>query len=501
MATQLDVRRQQMWRWIATLTLIVFVLLAMPSLTAASGPIAADGLPTEPFGVYFTGYETGSLIGGQLMMDVGSQWAQVYLPWRRVETSPGQYDWSQADALFADAVAVGANVIVYVTENPAWAAQTICGPIDEEHLDDFGDFLTAAVQRYSAAPYNVMYWQLYNEPDNGDPVNFDWLGGCWGRTHPNHAEGAGGAAYAEMLKVAYPAVKAGNPEAMVLLGAMAYDNWYDAENNPEGPFDPIFLDELLLADGGDYFDIINFHYFPSWSWVWESGDRYTSDIYSKANYMVKEVRFYTGETKPIFCTEVGLPYSEPPESFGSAPDPLGAQSYQGQTYSEEATARYLIKAYTRGMSFGLRLIVWFEAVDEERLGYKYGLLKEDLTPTAAYYAYKTLTTELTSAQFIEARRDFPLTNEGYDFEIMGRVKTVLWTTDDLMHEQSLAVMSPGGILRVVDKLGSEKLIRDGGLGDLDGLVNGSVSIAIDGSPKYAEAVPTPHIYMPMTLKP
>ena len=55
-----------------------------------------------------------------------------------------------------------------------------------------------------------------------------------GRGSPNSAAGAGGAAYASLLKVVYPAVKAANPNAMLTLSGIAYD-FFTYEGAPSIP--------------------------------------------------------------------------------------------------------------------------------------------------------------------------------------------------------------------------------------------------------------------------
>ena len=67
--------------------------------------------------------------------------------------------------------------------------------------------------------------------------------------------GKSGAKYAEMLQAIYPAVKAANPNAQVLMGGIAFDYFEDQG----GTFVRSFINEVLQAGGGDYFDIMNFH--------------------------------------------------------------------------------------------------------------------------------------------------------------------------------------------------------------------------------------------------
>jgi hypothetical protein len=78
------------------------------------------------------------------------------------------------------------------------------------------------VARYSVPPYNVKYWELWNEPDV-DPALAGLIGGdipfgCWGdSTDPYY----GGGYYAEMLKAVYPRIKAADPQAQVARGRIA----------------------------------------------------------------------------------------------------------------------------------------------------------------------------------------------------------------------------------------------------------------------------------------
>lgn len=125
-------------------------------------------------------------------------------------TTPGNFNWSAYDGGFADASAKGLLPLVNISGNPDWAATTSCGPISPAYLPEFASFLSALVNRYSKPPYNVHYWEIYNEPDNTD-VNRAWLGGCWGGK---------GKEYGDMLKTAYPAIKAADPDAEVMLGSI-----------------------------------------------------------------------------------------------------------------------------------------------------------------------------------------------------------------------------------------------------------------------------------------
>ncbi|MCW5857120.1 MAG: cellulase family glycosylhydrolase [Caldilineales bacterium] len=226
-----------------------------PQITSAFGPSALAA--NKHIGVWLleTRSDTPPIIRA-----ARASWVRIAINWATAETSPGVYNWNAADRKIQDAKAEGFDVVLAVMHNPTWAADYECGPIKAEHLSTFANFMAAVVQRYGSAPYNIRYFELGNEPDNGDAINQAWVGGCWG-IGPNPAPGAGGAAYADMLKRVYPAMKTANSNALVAIGGLSYEYW----TTEGGPYDPNFLNDLLAAGGGDYFDVINYHFYEAWT--------------------------------------------------------------------------------------------------------------------------------------------------------------------------------------------------------------------------------------------
>jgi hypothetical protein len=477
---------------IIAIPLICLALWGGSVLMPARAGAPASSPSPDPFGVYF--YPGTSLVGGEHMAQAGAQWARLQIWWRDVEGSPWSYDWGNYDTLLAEAASRGFRIVLQMTVNPNWASDTVCGPVYPQHLPNLAEFLKAAVARYSVAPYNVEYWIIYNEPDNADAINSAWLGGCWGAGHPNQAGGAGGAAYAHMLSHVYPAMKAANPEVKVVLGSLAYDYFH---SDSSGPFDPTFLDEVLEAGGGDFFDVLAFNYSTFFWRRWYTGDRYTSGIIGKANWLRNEVVRVTGASKPILVSELGR---------ATAPAP----GETNRPYSDELTAQYVLQANARAMAAGISPIIWFQAVDEPWLLRPYGLLQQDLTPKPAYDAYGVLTREMAGARFLAPRYDLPEVVEGYDFLVKGRLRTVLWlVTEDSQvrspapeRQLGLAVSKPGAALHIVDKFGLETAVVDGSPQDLDGQQDGVVTILLDSSPRIVQDVSRSayHSYFSLTLR-
>jgi len=401
--------------------------------------------------------------------DAGMQTVRFNLRWAEVEpvnTDPPTYEWEDYDALVRAAADAGLAIVLTVRDNPSWAASTACGPIDRVPLSRFADFLRAAVARYSAPPYNVKFWELYNEPDN-KRLDMPQQGGCWGN-YPTE--------YAGLLNAAYPAIKAADPHSQLVFGGLALeeiDGTY---------FNVYFLNQVLAAPGGHQFDVMNFHYYRAFHWRW---DPFGADLIGKTAY-VRGVLAQAGLDKPIILTEVGYPSAGPPED--------------GQDYSDVMSSRYVAQALTRAHAADLRSVVWFEMMDDPNDPRKYGLLGADGTPKPAYSAFQTLTDEIGAAAFLRDESDAGM--ERYVFDAGGgRTIYVLWSTDAVTDTYTLA----GRGLWITDKLGNRRGIRDGAPEDKDGIVNGLVAFDVGADPQYvspmlAGELPAPALYLPLILR-
>ncbi len=448
-----------------------FVLLggmvALFILSSASP--AAAAAPPNPWGVQVL-REIGPGEGLAQGKAAGVNWLRYPLNWRRTETSPGFYRWTQLDADLTNAAANGMQVMIYVVANPTWAATTSCGPLKPEYLDDLGAFLTAAASHIQETfPGLAPYWGVYNEPDIAD-ATLDF-GGCWGKGHPRSATGAGGGAYAQMMAVAYPAIKQGMPSAIVTNGGLAYDDWYSPPTS-YGRVDKNFLADFLAAGGGQYIDALDFHYYPAFNYNWNSSDRYASDIVGKANHL-RQVLSNHSLNRPLLVSETGMRTSAPYPPPGERAD------------------RYVTQVYARSMSAQIYPISWFTLVDYPypEDPYYYGLLTSSLQPKQAYHAYKTLTAELDGHEFLRVRRGFPSSLEGYEFSKAGQHKLVIWSLSTAVG-WSFALAQEGGSVRRVAHTGAVTVLTDGEATDPDGQRDGRITITVGGDPVYLSGLAT-----------
>jgi hypothetical protein len=388
-----------------------------------------------------------------------------------VRTDPPTYEWDQVnESKLETTAASGMQVIAMIRFAPEWARQLpdySCGPITEGAFQAYAQFLTAAVKRYSQPPFNVKYWELGNEPDA--PPLAQYLPkqpfGCWGDPGDDYY---GGGYYAEMLKKAYPAIKAADPQAQVLIGGLLLD--CDPTHPPANKDckSAKFLEGILRNGGGDYFDIVSFHGYPPYNGSssnlgglyydehfpsWESRG---GVVLGKVDF-IREVLANYGFVKPVMHTEGSLIC---PESNPSC-NPPGEDFYESQ-------ADYVAWLFVRNWAAGLKATSWFRF---EGSGWRYGsLLDENQQPKPAYHALDFLTQELAEASYVRQITQFsPL--KTFEFSAPGKKIWVMWAPDEKSHTIAL----PSGANKVYDKYGNDITPSDS-------------QIAV-GSPVYVELAP------------
>jgi hypothetical protein len=373
----------------------------------------------------------------------GATWWRTFLFWDEVEptrTSPPTYDWRHYDPLFQTADRLGLTVIAEIQGNPSWAAPLPGGP--PRDFDQLAQFLAAAVERYDGDGYRdapgsprVTYWELYNEPDNTD-AELARQGRGWG------IWGHHGAAYARMLRRVYPAIKAANPPAKVVFGGIAHDAFI-----PSGPFDPHFLDQVLAAGGGPYFDVMNFHYYPLFAPVW---DPYGPGVAGKAAALSAKLAAY-GVSTPMLVTEAGM--------WNAAQPPYPPAS-------DEDQVRYVVKLYTHAVVGGVMAVCWFQFDDVAGFDDPArGLLDNRLVPKPAHSAFRIAADLLTGATAETPVRDPVAPGEVYWFRRGEDRLAAAWTNDG--STGTLVIRAP--LVERVHVLGTRVIVRDGSDGRLDGL--------------------------------
>jgi hypothetical protein len=387
------------------------------------------------------------------VVDAGVHWVRVgVFPWDKIEpvrTEPPTYRWHEVDERsLLNAADEGLEIIATIQFTPEWAqgyGGYYCGPIRDENLDEFAQFLEAVVSRYSVPPYNVRYWELGNEPDI-DPrlASPRQVYGCWGDESDEHY---GGRYYAEMLKVAYPAMKRADPEAQVMIGGLLMDR-------PAGGKDtsPRFLEGILEGGGGPYFDILSFHAYtyyggaPGKMWGGNWPDSPTV-MPGKVAHIRDLLARYGVADKGLMNTEAALQCPEVTD------DCL------------ETQAMFVARVYAEALALDLEAQVYFALINE---GWRHtGLLLPDLTPKPVYHAYRVASEFLTSVRYDGLVTGYPQQVEGYAFRLNDRTGylDVIWSVDGMVQRVTL----PAGA-SAYDRYGE--------------LIAGDGSILVDSGPVY-----------------
>jgi hypothetical protein len=405
-------------------------------------PIVRKHYPLSSiFGVGMTVNDAGGLAQIQA---TDNQWVRGGgIAWSEVEPNEGDRNWgvlSAREQEFINARQSGFNMIVIVGSTPAWAQKVsghTCGAIKEEKLDAFGDFLFDLVSRYSQAPYEINYWEIWNEPDI-DPslVPPDSAFGCWGDQTDTYY---GGGYYGEMLKRVYPRIKAADPNAKVILGGLLLD--CDPTNPPEGKdcSPSRFLEGILLAGAGSSFDAVSFHaydyylneegkYFnPNWYASW---DVTGPASIQKAAFVKDVLEAYGAIGKWLFNTEAAVLCEE---RWGHD---------CGDTF-QRTKAYFLIHSYVVALQEDLKVNSWYTV-----LGWRESeLLDSGLNPLPAYYAFQFASRTLKGAIF-ERSLDEYSGLFGYAFQrTAGGDVWVLWSKDGGQHLISLPG-TPDGVCEI-----------------------------------------------------
>jgi hypothetical protein len=361
--------------------------------------------------------------------------------WADVEPAPGERHWQAVVELEAElqaAYRAGLQTILIVHHTPAWAQGTSgvpCGPIAPDDLDDLAQFMTEVVTRYKDPPYGVRYWELWNEPDV-DPslVKPNSPFGCWGDQEDEYY---GGEYYAQMLQAVYPAIKAVDPQAQVLIGGLLLDKdpAFDELPNPPGRF----MEGILRGGGGDFFDIVSFHGYAWYDGQLGDWERQPSSWSARGGMVAGKVDFLRellsayGYEKPLMLTEAGLLCAgcstPPPAAF------------------LEAQAAYVPRLYIRNIALGLPATIWYTL---DGPGWRHtGLLDKEQQPRPAYKTFSAMTTLLADADYLRPIEDWGGI-VGYAFEHSKGETWVLWSPDNT----SVRIPVPAGLQRAYDLTGN-----------------------------------------------
>ncbi|MEO5803776.1 MAG: beta-galactosidase, partial [Verrucomicrobiota bacterium] len=281
------------------------------------------------------------------LKEAGVQWARMNVVWYAVEpTQKGSYDLgllSLYDHLMQKLGEAGIKVIFVTADTPYWASADPAKtngiwsqkykPTNNSNLADYFVFL---LNRYrSTGPHAFEIWNEQN-------ATFFW------------PSGVDATDYFNMLQTCYNAIKAADPQAIVLNGGLT-----DGSNTTN------YMTSLYAAGGKNYFD------------AWSQHTYTKTPPYETVVSKVRDIMVANGDSaKKIWMTECGWLTATNGDS--------GAVSFNRQ-------AHYLTNLFTRLATYPyVEVACWYtsRSYDENQHEGSFGLMLPDFTHKPSFFAYK-----------------------------------------------------------------------------------------------------------------
>jgi hypothetical protein len=335
--------------------------LALLGSLALFGAGASSALARPPglapcVGVQFHGGWSDYTNGRRLevldkLAAAGAGWVRIDMGWATLEPRRGdraQWYVDRMDFLVDAARERGLRVLATLWWTPRWANGDKPRGVPPKKDADFARIASWAADHFRG---RVNAWEIWNEPN-----------------HPDFFS-ASPQAFADLLRAAYPAIKAADPAALVVSGGPAYN-------------DIKWLRGVYRGGGGDYFDVLATHPYMAPAdlppGTPDNGTKWTlQHVAEVRDLMVRK----NDADKPIWFTEFG---------WSSHKDEPNAESWR-KGVTEKKQAKYLVRTLDlieKRYSYVTNLF-WYK----ERNGTSgdihldnYGLLRRDLSPKPVYEA-------------------------------------------------------------------------------------------------------------------
>jgi hypothetical protein len=265
---------------------------------------------------------------------LGTHWVRMFATWPDLEPQRGTFapNWIASYEQTFRSLPAGTKVLLDVVGTPEWETGSNNEHTPPANPYDYAAFVAGLARQFGT---RVSAYEVWNEEDS---PNW-WAGG------PNPA------AYAQLLKVTYPAIKAADPSATVVLGGLT-GNDYE------------FLEGVYQAGGKGSFDAVGVHTdtacnkLSPYDFLRGEGNRLIPDSFL-AYREVHAVELANGDDKPIWMTELSWRTTNATCAEGA----WAGQTAQG--VSEEQQTTYLRQAYhCLAEDPYVQVALWFPLQDE-----------------------------------------------------------------------------------------------------------------------------------------
>jgi hypothetical protein len=339
-----------------------FALVATPAARAAEPGLNLSG-------PYEEGRPASSFVDHS-----GAQWSRNFISWSELEPARGQYNTGVLDALATSTATLrshGLKPTFTVVLAPSWASGSADPHAPPTDPADYAAFLSHLAS-YPGIKGSVVAYELWNEEDS--PI--------WWTGAPDAA------AYTRLLQAAYPAVKAADPSATVLVGGLTGNDY-------------TFLEQIYAAGGQGSFDGVAVHTDTACNLV--SPDSYYRDLTGRVSQFsftgyreVHQTMVAHGDgAKDIYMTELG---------WSTSTKTCDQGMWKGRKaggVSEVAQATYLAQAYAcLAADPYVKMAAWFNTDDTSVANSpntRFGLLRPSGSPKPAAKAFKKIASKAPKA--------------------------------------------------------------------------------------------------------
>ncbi len=277
--------------------------------------------------------------------DVG--YVRIDVGWEMLQPKQGQFDtnWAvpfverQIDA----AKAKGLKVMVTFWRSPRWANGGRSPVTPPNNPEDYAKAFAWVVERWG---HKVDAWEIWNEPNADD-----------------FFVGADPVKYTQLLKAAYRAAKAVDPETVIILGGTMY-------------VDTDWIRKTYDAGAGNYFDVMAVHPYMGKAdappELPDTGDRWNM---MHVDSLISLMKNRGDGDKPIWFTEFGWSVHS-----NTSNTPVWER---GVTESQQADYLRRSVALTKKRWPQVEVMIWYNSRDKATGNAHqdgFGLMKRDFTP-------------------------------------------------------------------------------------------------------------------------
>ncbi|HSX27521.1 MAG TPA: Ig-like domain-containing protein [Patescibacteria group bacterium] len=283
-------------------------------------------------------------------------WVRIDMGWSAFQENSrdtySQWYVNIADTCVNMARARGINVLATVHQTPGWANGNQGTGVPPTDLNDYANFALWISNHFKG---RIAAYEVWNEPD---PNQSFWKGTT--------------AQYVDMLKLAYPKFKAGDPNAKVVLGGPSSN-------------DDVWINQVYSLGAKDYFDVMATHPYQGQA---DQPPEYPDDNhrwwFTHFPVVLKVMQNYGDGSKEVWFTEFG--WSSHTNTSGLQPWQLGVTPDQQGDYFVRAVK------YAQANYPNVTHMFWYterNRTDADVQNNNYGLMLNDLTPKPAYFAIQT----------------------------------------------------------------------------------------------------------------